>query len=459
MIKSSRLVLTHELHASLREHLFPGDGKEAAAILLCNRHHGAKLKFLAKELILVPYEECVSRTPDYISWPGSYLEKAIDIAETESMTVFLVHSHPGGSLNFSNMDDESDSQTISALFQGVNAIHGSAIMSPNGEMRARIYRDDNVPEPVGLITMAGSDIKYWWSNHTAQQQPAMAFTSGMTDTFKKLTVAVIGVSGTGSIVAEQLTRLGFGEILLIDYDHMKKKNLNRILNSTMTDALENRSKVEMFAEAIQRIRADNVAKPIHGSIFSRKTILKVADADVIFCCVDTANARMITDLIASAFLIPLLDVGVNIPTHVDPEDGRRITDVAGRIDYVRPGGATLADRCVYTPELLYQEDLFNSNPEDYEAQLAQGYITGVQEEAPSVITLNMRAASACVSELIARCFPFREYPNQKFARTIFSLAGAEEDYTDESKIEKSPNPILAEGCKEPLLGIPELMEV
>ncbi|WP_228712461.1 ThiF family adenylyltransferase [Klebsiella pneumoniae] len=45
----------------------------------------------------------------------------------------------------------------------------------------------------------------------------------MTDTFNKLTAAIIGVSGTGSIVAEQVARLGFGEIVLIDRDHIERK--------------------------------------------------------------------------------------------------------------------------------------------------------------------------------------------------------------------------------------------
>ncbi|HHB8032614.1 TPA: ThiF family adenylyltransferase [Klebsiella pneumoniae] len=455
MSGGSRLILTQELHASLQKHLFPGDGKEAAAILVCNRYEGGRLKLLAKELILVPYEECKSRTSDFIAWPGSYLEKAIDVAEEKSMSVILVHSHPGGFLAFSDMDDASDMQTMQSLSQGVDAIHGSAIMVHDGEMRARLYREGKYAENVELVTVAGDNINYWWDDTVEPRQQPIAFTSGMTDTFKRLTAAIIGVSGTGSIVAEQVTRLGFGEILLIDHDHIEKKNLNRILNSTLEDALSYRPKVDMFAEAIRCIRGEDIARPINNTIFSREAILAAANADVIFCCVDTYQARMIADRIASSFLIPLLDVGVKIPTHVDPDDGRKITDVTGRIDYVKPGGSTLSDRHVYTPELIYRENL---SAEDYEDQVGRGYITGIQEEAPSVITLNMRAASACVSEFIARCFPFREYPNKRFARTMFSLAGVEEDYTDESTITKALNPRLAIGCEEPLLGIPELVD-
>ena len=108
----SRLILTEEIHAALREHLFPGDGLEAAAVLVCTRFAGEHLKLLAKHLILVPYGECTERDANYITWPGSYLEQGIDLAEGESLSIILVHSHPGGYFAFSEVDDQSDAKTI-----------------------------------------------------------------------------------------------------------------------------------------------------------------------------------------------------------------------------------------------------------------------------------------------------------------------------------------------------------
>lgn len=454
----SRLVLTEEIHASLREHLFPGDGLEAAAILVCTRHEGEQLKLLAKHLIVVPYAECADRDANYITWPGSYLEQGIDLAEDESLSIILVHSHPGGYFAFSEVDDQSDAKTIPSLFQGVATLHGSAIMVPGGGMRARLYDRHMNCSPVTLVTVPGDDIKYWWDSAPFTQHPPIAFTSGMTATLNRLRAVVIGVSGTGSIVAEALARLGFGEVILIDHDHIETKNLNRILNSTLADTKAGRPKVEMFAEAINRIRDIAFAKPINASILTREAVLAAAGADVIFSCVDTHQARMVADLIATIFLIPLIDVGVKIPTRSDGDGGRAIADVVGRIDYVKPGGSTLGDRGVYTPETLHAEYLRQADPKAHEDQVERGYITGMQEEAPSVITLNMRAASACVSEFIARAFPFREDENSRYARTTFTLSGCEEDYYTEKSFPASPKPRLAEGGKEPLLGIPDLGE-
>lgn len=452
----SRLVLTEEIHASLREHLFPGDSLEAAAILVCTRFEGEHLKLLSKHLITVPYAECERRDSDYISWPGRYLEQAIDLAESESLSIILVHSHPGGYFEFSEVDDQSDAKTIPCLIQGVAAIHGSAIMVPSGAMRARVYDLKSHCTPVALVTVAGDDIKYWQGSVPLPEQPVVAFTSGMTATLNRLSAVVIGVSGTGSIVAEQVARLGFGEVILIDHDQLEEKNLNRILNATLQDALAGRPKVEMFAQAINRIRAVPFAKSINASVLTREAVLEAAGADVIFCCVDTHQARMVADLISTTFLIPLFDVGVKIPTRKDGDDHWTITDVVGRIDYVKPGGSSLGDRGVYTPQTLLAEYLHQVDPQAHRDQVERGYITGMQEEAPSVITLNMRAAAACVSEFIARAFPYREDENGKYARTIFTLSGCEEDYFNETAYSPSPKSQLAQSCKEPLLGLPDL---
>lgn len=456
MIANTSLVFGDAIHAALREHLFPGDGLEASAVLLCSCFEGSRTKLLVKDWLPVPYDACKVRAIDAITWPGEYLELAIDRAEKAGLTILLTHSHPGGYLDFSQVDNDSDAVSVRALCQGVPGYHGSAIMIDSGEMRGRIYNDQMVPTLIDLITVVGHDIRYWWSSESGPQFPPMAFTSGMSSCLARLVVVVVGVSGTGSIVAEQAARLGFGKIILIDHDHIEHKNLNRILNSTIEDAVFAKPKVNMFAQAITRIRGDNVALAIDGSLATREAVLAAAEADVIFSCVDTKEARMIADRLAAAFLIPLFDVGVSIPSYKAADGRDTIIDVAGRIDYIRPGGPTLEDREVYTPESLQAEYLQRTNKEAYEAQIDLGYIKGIQEEAPSVITLNMRAASACVSEFIARAFPFREDANTSYARTRFSLSGCDEDYCSEDFWRVRVNPLLASADAEPLLGIPAL---
>lgn len=459
MIPASSLAFAGATHEKVRRHLFPGDGCEAAAILLCTKPSEAlRTRLLVRDAILVPHADCARREPDRINWPGAWIETAIDAAEADDLALVLIHSHPEGLFAFSDADDASDKLVFPGLFQALGPLHGSAIMTPEGAVRARLCAPDMRPRAVDLVSVAGDDLRFWWNDAailtTVPARP-LAFTSGMTRELARLTVAVIGVSGTGSIVAEQAARLGFGRIVMIDFDRVEVRNLNRILNATSRDAASRVLKVKMFAEAIRSHRGDGVAVPVAASLATREAVLATSAADIIFCCVDTLEARQIADLISAAFLIPLIDVGVVIPVRTAGAE-IAIADVCGRVDYVQPGGASLQDRGVYSPETLRAEYLRQAAPDAHRQELEAGYIKGVLEEAPAVITLNMRAASAAMNEFIARAYPFRLDANRRYARTQFSLAACEEDHTAEVDFARTENAILGRGAAEPLLGLPML---
>ncbi|OYW92550.1 MAG: thiamine biosynthesis protein ThiF, partial [Alishewanella sp. 32-51-5] len=219
MMERLSLAMAAKTHGMLKTHLFPGDGNESAAVLICKAALRNGRRLLVRETILVPHEACRVRAPDRIVWPGAYIEEAIARAEAEGLTILLIHSHPGGWLEFSRADDESDTRTMPALFAAFGNRHGSAIMAPNGAIRARLYRPDMSFDAIELVTVSGHDISYWWNedihNGVLVQWP-LPFTEGMRRQLGRLSFAVIGVSGTGSVVAEQLARLGIGKLTLID---------------------------------------------------------------------------------------------------------------------------------------------------------------------------------------------------------------------------------------------------
>lgn len=448
-------------HECVRNHLFPGDELEAAAVLLCSRSAPPRARLLVRDFILIPYNTCRIRQRDAITWPGSYIEEAIDRAEVENLTLVLIHSHPGGLFSFSVADDESDQMVVPSLIQSHGDFHCTAIMTPDGAVRARSYANDMVPRPIEMVTVAGHDLLYWWDQDANAGIPVgrpMAFTSAMSIDLSRLTAMVVGVSGTGSVAAEQASRLGFGRVKLVDFDVTELKNLNRILNSTLQDAQTERLKVEMFAHAIVEYRGEGVAESIPLSILTREAVIAAGQCDVIFCCVDSLEARQIVDLIAAAYLMPLFDVGVVIPIR-NTNGTLAIGDVCGRIDYVQPGRSTLQDRGVYSPESLRAEYLRRNAPEAYNQELEAGYIKGIIDEAPAVISLNMRAGAACINEFIARAYPFRHEANSLYTRTQFSLAACEEEYTPEEAFTPSNNSaILGRGSLEPLLGLPFLAQ-
>ncbi len=455
------LALAGVQHEKLCAHLFPGDGLEAAAILLCGRSAGHRVRLLVREMILIPHEACSERRPDSIAWPGAYVEEALARAEGDDLTLVLIHSHPGGHFAFSDLDDTSDRLLMQSILANHGAFHCSAVMVPGGAIRARWYGHDITPQPIELVTVTGHNISYWWEKDAAAGTPTRrpaAFTQAMTTEVGLLTAMVIGVSGTGSVVAEQLNRIGFGRVKHTDFDVVELKNLNRILNSRTADAVARRLKVEMFVEAVNGYRTNGVAEALPCSILTREAIIAAGQCDVLFCCVDSLEARLVLDLIASAYLLPLFDVGVVIPTRRDGNE-IAIADVCGRIDYVQPGLSSLKDRGVYTPEGLRAEYLRRNAAGSHQQEIDAGYIRGSVDEAPAVISLNMRAAATCVNEFIARAYPFRHDSNEHYARTQFSLAACEEEHVAEEAFDTHAYVhLLGTGSQEPLLGLLFLAE-
>ncbi len=68
---------------------------------------------------------------------------------------------------------------------------------------------------------------------------------------KSSKVAVFGIGGVGSYVAEALGRCGIGNMVLIDYDIINKTNINRQIHSTVKTIGQN--KVQVMAERLKEI--------------------------------------------------------------------------------------------------------------------------------------------------------------------------------------------------------------
>ncbi len=453
------LTLTERQHEELQGMLFPDDGLESAAILICRYTGPKRERLIVSEVLNVPDCACAVRKQDFINWPGASIEEAIDKAEHHGDAIVLIHSHPGGWPDFSKVDDASDHATMPSLFAAIGKegfFHGSAIMTPDGAIRVRIYDYSGNSEEICHVWRVGRNI-----TNVAMLfgDPVMPFGSRMTDSLAHQTACVIGVSGTGSLVSELLARKGVGHLILIDFDTIEHKNLNRVVNSTVAAANANQPKTAMMAKAISHYAPNTRVSTIDKPIEKRTAVVWASSADVLFCCVDSMTGRSTAELISRYCLIPLIDVGVTIPTRRDVNGRLHVADVCGRIDFVKPDGPSLTDRGVVTATGLRAEYLRANAPEALEREVEAGYIVGIHEEAPSVMALNMRAASDAVLEWIERQYPYRIDGSEGFARTTFSHAAGEVEFFSEGDFECGPTYDLGNGLIEPLLGIPSLAEL
>ncbi len=73
-------------------------------------------------------------------------------------------------------------------------------------------------------------------------------------------VAIVGLGGLGSHVAQQLAYLGVERFVLIDGDIVQKTNLNRLIGATVEDADAKRLKVDVSERTIKAIQPAAVEK-------------------------------------------------------------------------------------------------------------------------------------------------------------------------------------------------------
>ncbi|MBO9573359.1 MAG: ThiF family adenylyltransferase, partial [Chitinophagaceae bacterium] len=268
----------------------------------------------------------------------------------------------------------------------------------------------------------------------------------------QMRIGVIGCSGTGSIVIEQLKRLGAGELVLIDPDTIDVVNLNRIIGSTLDDATSSVLKTEVMAREIQKVGFGTKVIKFDTDVTTRATVKMLAQCDVLFGCVDSAEGRHMADLISSFYLLPLFDLGVRL--QADGEGG--ITDIFGTVHYVQPGGSSLFSRGVYNLEQVRADGSRRVNKEE---AAKDRYLLAANESSPAVISVNMQVASTSVNDFLARIHPYRRVKNAEIDSIRISLADAL-SYPD-----RYPDPCayisryVGRGDMEPLLNHTELNEL
>lgn len=461
------LALSGDQHAHLKNFLFPGDGNEAVALLLCSRRDGdRRQRLVVREIHDIPYAHCPVRTPTQVTWQPDYIDGILERAAAEQLSVIKIHCHPGSYAAFSDIDDEGDARLLPMIRGWVeaNIPHGSAVMLPDGQIFGRLLAPGATFVPIDCVSVAGDDLHFWYADAGTVALPsfvashAQAFDEGTIKRLQRLSIAVIGASGTGSPTVEQLVRLGVGELVSVDDDEMEDRNVNRILNSTMQDANDKRPKVDVLGDAIERMGLGTKVIRIKRNLWDPDVVKAVAQCDIVFGCMDTVDGRYLLNRLATFYNIPYFDIGVRLDAVPDGPNKGEIREVCGTVNYIRPGRSSLMSRELFTMKQVAAAGLRRNDPAAHGQQVNDGYIAGIVGNRPAVISVNMFASSLAVNEMLARIHPYREEPNAAYASVEFSLASVEFILEPESGICEILAGKVGIGDMQPLLGIMELAE-
>ena len=327
----------------------------------------------------------------------------------------------------------------------------------DGEIR--VYSFHAGLQLVDVSLVIGHALRYSFGNRGVHmldgqkyERTAQAFGAGTVGFLSNLTVGVVGASGTGSIVAEQLYRLGVKRLVLIDDDYVEERNLGRILNSTIEDARKQINKTEMLKRAYDRIGMGTETIAVPTVVAAPDAIRKLSQCDVIFGCLDSADGRMYTNRLCTFYTIPYIDMGVKLKS-----DNGVISEISGAVRYIIPGEASLYSIGAYTNEQVESEALRRDDPVAYRERLKEKYIEGAQEGSPAVICVNMQIASLAVLELLNRIHEYRDTPNSDVeVLNINLLEPAFPQPEAPGKRDMSLRKYLGKGDCKPLLDMPSI---
>jgi hypothetical protein len=184
-------------------------------------------------------------------------------------------------------------------------------------------------------------------------------------------------------MADLLVRAGVGHLALIDPDVVKLENLHRILYATHDDVRLGRLKVDVLKCALERLGFQTEIEAWTEDITQSATARKLASFDVLIGCVDRNWPRLILNQAARNYLIPLIDVGVEIAAN----EGS-IEACTARTSYVKLDGP-----CLVCSGVIDVKELGTESLTDEEQRRLTEVQYGLQMAQPAVMDLNARASS------------------------------------------------------------------
>lgn len=457
-VTTAKIRMTEVHYQELYRHLFPGDGLEAMAFLLCRRaYNEGRCVLLVNKVHNFPKEAYLYRDSDRVRIDNRYLLPLLDEAEELGYSMVKCHSHPSGAAWFSDIDDHSDRDVVTSFYQWQpDGPHASLVMSED-DIVARIVDEEGGFLECLSIVVVGHQIRHFGrqmpiQNPQVQDRMIIAFGEATYRIFGSLTFGVVGASGTGGLTIESLYRTGAGGIVAIDPEILEGGNLNRVLHSRFIDAEEGSFKVHIAQRNVDETGLGTQITALPLDLKTEEAVRELAWCDVLVGCVDKRGPRLMMNRLSTFYLVPYIDMGVNIDESGDG-DG---TAVSAAVHYFRPGQSFIK-RGIFTYEDVRAEQMAISDPEHYQEQLGHGYVRHAQVTRPAVMPLNMVAAGLGVMEVLARIHSIRDDDqHDQAAETFLSLNNGVLLQRSDEGLCTSMSSNLGLGDVKPLLNMPIL---
>jgi hypothetical protein len=399
MTEKCRIRISRNDYKMLTDHLFPGDGDEHGAVLLAGMScSSAEQTFHVREVhIANEGTDYVEGKIGYRALSPTFIHKMITRARDQKLTYLAVHNHATDlRVGFSKIDLDSHERGYPALLQISRGMPVGALVFGRRSIEADIWLADGRRLGLDHTVVVGNTIQRLTpspkcdSNDettTYDRQIRMFGKKGQRE-LAECSVAILGLGGIGSLVAEYLARLGVGRFTLVDADLVEESNLSRIVGASSKDAVEQTAKVTVAQRMILQAKPDAQIRLIRDDIAKESVAKQLAAVDYLFLAADSMRARLVFNALVHQYLIP----GVQLGSKIRAGSEGLLIDVMSANRPVRPGRG-----CLWCNQFIDTNILAKESKTDDERK-EQAY--GVEEANPSVISLNAIAAAHAVNDFL-----------------------------------------------------------
>lgn len=346
-------------------------------------HPGVGGRILASAGETAPDAAYRVRTVEAAELTAEYVFDVVQRARRNKTGIVFAHSHPrhDQGLGFSRADNKGEAVLDKYLSERLpDRIHVALLVGRQGMSARRLATGEMIGiEEIGpRVRFAFPDAEVGPGAYIEiYDRQVRAFSLAGQRILSRLRAAIVGLGGTGSIIALELAYLGVRNFLLIDPQTLDATNRNRVVGSRAGD--DGKAKVEIAKRQILEINPAAVVETddTETGVLDATCGQKLRTVDFIFACTDSHASRAIVCKLCYQFLIPGIDVGVAI----NAEKGS-VNAITGRTQMMAPGLPCLLCTGSIHSDAIRKELM---SPEQ---KAADPYFAGEGEPQPAVISLN-----------------------------------------------------------------------
>jgi molybdopterin/thiamine biosynthesis adenylyltransferase len=311
------------LMRDVRAHVEDFTRGEEAGFLVCSltRLPGYD-RLLAREFIPVPDWAIERYTGSVLSWAAEFNSQALKRAVDLDATLVLVHSHGATKPHFSRDDRKREVPLFAAFSRIVNPLPTGTLVLGDGAAAGSFWLDGRNDLVFRRVVIIAQTLQSWHSSNVVHEPrpPRRRLDRqdvgipGSDALLADARIAVVGLSGGGSHVIQQLAHLGVGTLIAVDDQVVEETNLGRLVGATERDVDACTPKTDLAERVVEGVDSSSRVIKVPHQFPSREAIAALKQADVVVSTLDTFRARDAVNRFCRRHLIPQIDIGMIIRT-------------------------------------------------------------------------------------------------------------------------------------------------